>query len=120
MKDPKDPKDRRLGGRKLSMFSGFSPPLQVVGYIATKLRDEVRGPMVRMRPDDAVVRLVSEGELVRVVSERRSELAVLELDETLPRGGVVLRDVAGAALSEVIRIVRIDTDARPASAPDRA
>ncbi|BAH39200.1 MAG TPA: hypothetical protein DGD08_09895 [Gemmatimonas aurantiaca] len=110
-----DPKDGPIGSRKLGMFSGFAPPLQVVGYIATKLRDPVRGPLVRMRPDDALVRLVSEGELVRVVSERRSELAVLELDESLPRGGVVLRDVAGAALSEIIRVVRIDTDSRPRS-----
>jgi len=101
-----DPKDGPIGSRKLGMFSGFAPPLQVVGYIATKLRDPVRG---------ALVRLVSEGELVRVVSERRSELAVLELDESLPRGGVVLRDVAGAALSEIIRVVRIDTDSRPRS-----
>lgn len=101
------------GTRKLSMFSGFSPPLQVVGYIATRRGDPERGPLIRMRPDDALVRLVTEGELVRVVSERRSELALLELDDTLPRGGVVLRDVAGATLAEVIRVARVDNQSRP-------
>ncbi|MBL0939618.1 MAG: hypothetical protein IBJ03_12030 [Gemmatimonadaceae bacterium] len=106
-----------LGGpgsvRKLSMFTGIAPPVQVVGFIATRKGDADRGPMVRMRSDDALIRLVSAGELVRVVSARRSELAVVELDDSLPRGGVVLRDVAGAAPSEVIRIIRLDTDSRP-------
>jgi len=97
---------RRPGG-----FSGFSPPLQVVGFIATRGGDAERGPMVRMRLDDALLRLVTDGELVRVVSERRQELAVLETDETIPRGGVVLRDVAGAAISEIIRVIKLDTDA---------
>jgi len=100
------------GYRKLSMFSGFSPPLQVVGYIATRRGDPERGPLIRMRPDDALVRLVTAGELVRVVSARRSELALLELDESLPRGGVVLRDVAGATLAEVIRVGRVDNPRR--------
>jgi len=106
-----------VGGsaRRPSGFSGFSPPLQVVGFIATRPGDAERGPMVRMRPDDALVRLVTDGELVRVVSERRQELAVLETDESLPRGGVVLRDVAGAVISEIIRVIRVDAEAgRPA------
>lgn len=101
------------GTRKLGVFSGFAPPVQVVGFIATRKGDPERGPMVRMRPDDALVRLVTAGDLVRVVSARRSELAVLELDEALPKGGVVLRDVAGAAVSEVIRILRVDQPSRP-------
>ncbi len=94
----------------MAKFSLFSPPLQVVGFIATRSGDPERGPMVRMRPDDALIRLVSDGELVRVVSERRSEIAVLEIDETVPRGGVVLRDVAGASPSEIVRIVKMETD----------
>ncbi|NCW45334.1 MAG: hypothetical protein EBV77_07635 [Gemmatimonadaceae bacterium] len=100
------------GPRKLGVFSGFAPPVQVVGFIATRKGDPDRGPMVRMRPDDALVRLVTAGDLVRVVSSRRSELAVLELDDTLPKGGVVLRDVLGAAISEVIRILRVDQPSR--------
>lgn len=101
------------GARKLGVFSGFAPPVQVVGFLATRKGDAERGPMVRMRSDDALVRLVTAGDLVRVVSARRSELAVLELDDTLPKGGVVLRDVAGAAVSEVIRILRVEQRARP-------
>jgi len=96
---------RRPGG-----FSGFSPPLQVVGFISSKGGDAERGPMVRMRPDDALIRLVTPGELVRVVTDRRQELAVLETDETLPRGGVMLRDVLGASISEIIRVIKLDTD----------
>ncbi len=89
---------------------GFTPPLMVVGFIATHAGDPERGPMLRMRPDDALIRLVSEGELVRIVTDRRQELAVLEIDDTLARGTVVLRDVLGASLSEIIRVVKIDTD----------
>jgi len=89
---------------------GFTPPLMVVGFIATRAGDPERGPMLRMRPDDALIRLVSEGELVRIVTDRRQELAVLEIDDTLARGTVVLRDVLGASLSEIIRVVKIDTD----------
>lgn len=92
-------------------FSGFANPLQVVGFIGTRKGDAVRGPMVRLRPEDALIRLLMPGELVRVVSERRSELAELEVDESVPRGGAILRDVAGAAVSEIIRVVRIDPDA---------
>jgi anaerobic selenocysteine-containing dehydrogenase len=91
-------------------FSGFAPPLQVVGFIATRKGDAERGPLVRLRPEDALIRLLTPGALVRVVSERRSELAVLEVDDAVPRGGAVLRDVAGAAPAEIIRVVRLDPD----------
>jgi hypothetical protein len=98
--------------RKLGLFSGFSPVLQVVGFISSRPGDAERGPMVRLRSDDALVRLVTGHELVRVVSDRRSELAELQIDDTLPRGGCVLRDVVGAAPSELVRVVKLDTDAR--------
>lgn len=66
--------------------------------------------MIRMRPEDALIRLVTDGELVRVVSDRRSELAVLQVDESLPRGGVILRDVVGASPSEIVRVLKPDND----------
>lgn len=93
----------------MAKYSGFSPALQVIGFIATRPGDAERGPMIRMRPEDALIRLVTDGELVRVVSDRRSELALLVVDDTLPRGGVILRDVAGAAPSEIVRVLKSDT-----------
>ncbi len=98
---------------KFGLFSGLSPAVQVVGFISTRPGDANRGPMVRMRAEDALIRLVTPGDLVRVVSERRSEIAVLEVDESVPRGGCVLRDVVGASPSELVRIIKVDTDPRP-------
>jgi hypothetical protein len=92
-------------------YGAYSPPLLVVGFISTRSGDPERGPMIRMRPDDALIRLVSEHELVRIVTDRRQELAELQIDDTLPRGGVILRDVVGASISEVIRVIKLDTDA---------
>ncbi|MDQ6831129.1 MAG: hypothetical protein M3081_19880 [Gemmatimonadota bacterium] len=88
----------------------YNPPLQVVGLIATRKNDEERGPLIRMRPDDAALRLVTEGELVWVYGPRRHELATVQIDDTLPRGGVVVRDILGASPSEVVRVVKTDTD----------
>lgn len=92
-------------------FSGFAKPLQVIGFIATKKGDTERGPMVRLRPEDALIRLLMPGELVRVISDRRSELAELQVDEEVPKGGAILRDVAGATVTEIIRVVRLDLEA---------
>ena len=106
---------RSEGVPKIPRFSGFSPPLQVVGFVSTRPGDAERGPLVRMRPDDAIIRLVTDGDFVRVVTERRQEIAVLQVDDSLPRGGVVLRDVVGASISEIVRIIRFDRDSgRPA------
>ncbi len=102
-------------GGKLSVFTGLSPAMQVVGFISTRSGDPDRGPLVKMRADDALIRLLTAGDLVRVVSERRSEIAGLEIDDSLPRGGCVLRDVVGASLSEIVRVVKVDTASRPGS-----
>lgn len=104
---PADPGAPRVGR---GTFSGFSPPLQVVGYIATSRGDADRGPLIRMRPDDALIRLLTDGELVRVLGPRRSEFAPLVLDETLPRGGVVVRDLSGIAVTDIVRVVKADFD----------
>jgi len=88
-------------------------PLQVVGFIATKRGDTERGPLVRVRPDDAVRRLVDDGELVWVYGPRRHELAKAVYDETLPKGGVVVRDIAGLAVTEIVRLVKMDIEHRP-------
>lgn len=88
-------------------------PLQVVGYIATRRGDAERGPLLRIRPDDAIKRLIEDGELVWVYGPRRHELAPAVYDETLPKGGVVVRDLAGVAVSEIVRLVKMDVDHRP-------
>lgn len=94
------------------MARGFLP-LQVVGFIATRKSDPERGPLVRIRPDDAQRRLIDDGELVWVYGPRRHELAPVVYDESLPRGGVVVRDLAGIAVTEIVRLVKMDIDHRP-------
>ncbi len=107
MTDKKDPGAPRIGR---GIFSGMAPPLQIVGYIGTRRGDPDRGPLIRMRPDDALIRLLSDGELVRIMGPRRSEFAQLVLDESLPRGGVVVRDLAGVTVTEIVRVIKADFD----------
>jgi len=95
------------------MAETYSPPLQVVGFLATKRGDQDRGPQVRMRADEAAIRLLADGELVRVEGPRRQEFAVLVVDNELPRGSVVVRDVAGVAPSEVIRVRKVESEPPP-------
>ena len=92
------------------MSTGYSPPLQVMSFIATRKGDPERGPLVRMRSDDAAKRLLSDGEVAWVYGPRRQELATVMLDDTVPRGGVVVRDIAGVAPSEIVRVVKVDLD----------
>jgi anaerobic selenocysteine-containing dehydrogenase len=92
------------------MAERYNAPLQVVGFIATRLSDPDRGPEVRIRADDAAMRLVQDGELVWVYGPRRHELAAVVIDNDLPPGGVVLRDIAGASPSEAVRVVKVNTD----------
>ncbi len=88
-------------------------PLQVVGFVATGKSDTERGPLLRIRPDDAESRSVDNGELVWVYGPRRHELAPVVYDDSLPRGGVVVRDMAGLAVTEIVRLVKMDIDHRP-------
>jgi anaerobic selenocysteine-containing dehydrogenase len=90
--------------------SGYSPPLQVMTFIATRAGDPDRGPLVRMRPDDAAKRLLNDGEVAWVYGPRRQELATVVIDEQVPRGGVIVRDIAGIAPSEIVRVVKVDLD----------
>ena len=92
------------------MSSGYSPPLQVMGFIATRPGDAERGPLVRIRPDDAAKRLLADGEVAWVYGPRRQELATVVVDDRVPRGGVIVRDIAGIAPSEIVRVVKVDLD----------
>ncbi len=94
------------------MGRAFSP-LQVVGFIATRKGDAERGPLVRIRTDDARKRLIDAGELVWVYGPRRHELAPVVYDDSLPKGGIVVRDLAGLAITEIVRLVKMDVDHRP-------
>jgi anaerobic selenocysteine-containing dehydrogenase len=91
----------------------YNPPLRVVKLIATRRDDMERGPMIWMRQEDAAERILTDGELVWVYGPRRHELAVLRVDDSLARGDVVLRDVVGASPSEIVKIVKVDTDTPP-------
>ena len=90
-----------------------SRPLQVIGFVATRRTDAERGPQIRMRPQEAVERMLTDGELVLVDGPRRQQLAQLVLDASLPRGGVVVRDIAGVAPSEIVYVMKPDLDAPP-------
>jgi anaerobic selenocysteine-containing dehydrogenase len=85
-------------------------PLRVSAFIGTRASDAERGPQVRLSPEDAHARLLTDGELAWVHGPRRGELATVAVDASVARGDVVLRDVAGVSLSEVVRVVKPDLD----------
>lgn len=94
------------------MIRQYNPPLQVVGFIGTRRDAGERGPQVRLRIDEATARQLVDGEVVWVYGPRRHDLATVVLDDEVPRGGVVLRDIAGVAVSEIVRLVKPDLDRR--------
>ncbi len=91
-------------------MTGTNPPLQVVGFIGSRRGDAERGPAIRLRSDDARMRGINDGDLVWIYGPRRHDLAPAVIDDTLPRGGVVVRDVAGLATTEIVRLVRVDAE----------
>ena len=62
--------------------AAYNRPLRVGGFLATKRGDDSRGPLVRMHPDDARDRLLTDGELAWVYGPRRHELATVRFDAT--------------------------------------
>jgi hypothetical protein len=91
----------------------YNPPLQVVGFIATRSGDEDRGPQIRLNAEEARFRLILDGELVWIYGPRRHELAPVLIDDSVPRGGVVVRDISGVTVTEIVRLVKPNLDARP-------
>jgi anaerobic selenocysteine-containing dehydrogenase len=85
-------------------------PLRVAEFIGTRASDAERGPQVRMSPVDARARLLADGELAWVHGPRRQELATVSVDDSVKKGDVVLRDIAGVAPSEIVRVVKPDLD----------
>lgn len=94
------------------MKAGFQPPLRVAGYIATRRGDAERGPMIRLSALEAKLRLLEDGELAWVHGPRRNELAVVVVDEAVPAGGVIARDIAGITVIDSVRITKPDLDSR--------
>ena len=88
-------------------------PLRVERFIATRRDDAERGPQVRLRPDDAKVRMLVDGELALVEGPRGQQLAQVRIDDAVPRGGVVVRDMGGVSPSEIIYVMKPDLDAPP-------
>ena len=85
-------------------------PLRVASFLGTRASDAERGPQVRLSPEDAQARLLVDGEFAWVHGPRRQELAAVVVDDHVKRGDVVLRDVGGVSLSEVVRVVKPDLD----------
>jgi len=88
----------------------YNPPLQVVGFIGTRLSDAERGPLILLNANEAKQRMIEDGELVWVYGPRRHDLAPVAIDDTIPKGGVVVRDIAGLAPTEIVRLIKVDTD----------
>lgn len=97
----------------------YNPPLQVIGFVGTRPGDAERGPVVMLNADEARLRMITDGELVWVYGPRRHDLTAVKVDDQVPKGGVVARDVAGLAVSEIVRLVKVDTD-RPLLPPSYA
>lgn len=93
------------------MPEGTEKWLLVSGFIATRSGDADRGPLVRLNPADARKRLLVDGELVWVYGPRRNEVAVLEIDDAVPLGNVVARDILGVSPTERVRVVKPNLDA---------
>lgn len=91
----------------------YNPPLQVVGFLGTRRGDPERGPQVRLRGDEAALRMLTDGEMAWVQGPRRQELATVVVDDAVPKGGVVVRDIAGLSVSEIITIRKPDLDSPP-------
>lgn len=91
-------------------IEGFQPPLRVVSHLTTRMTDAERGPLVRMNPADARLRLLSDDELAWVQADRGQQLATTVVDEAVAPHTCVLRDVPGVSVSEAIRVVKPDLD----------
>ena len=103
-------KHMRLPDVRPNLGSNYRPKLFVLEYVSTKKGDAERGPLVKMRPAEARIRLIQDGELVWVAGPRRSELAELVIDDSLPEGSCYLRDIAGVAHGEYVTVSKPDMD----------
>ena len=101
-----------MSGPLPNLGESYNPPLRVEGFVATRPKDAERGPLIFIRPDEARKRLIEEGELVWLRGPRRQELAPVRFDPSVPKGGVVVRDLVGVAVSEIVRLSKVNLDQR--------
>lgn len=104
---------RRMPSAIIPRLRTTDGDLRVTRYTATRRGDEERGPKIWLRQSDALLRLVVDGELVWVFGPRRHELAELAIEDSIAEGDVWVRDVAGIALADYIRVAKPDLDTRP-------
>jgi hypothetical protein len=57
--------------------------------------------------------MLSDGEMAWVEGPRRQELATIVVDDKVPKGGVVVRDIAGIVVSEIVTLRKPDLDTPP-------
>jgi hypothetical protein len=57
--------------------------------------------------------MLVDGEMAWVEGPRRQELATIVIDNAVPKGGVVVRDIAGLVVSEIVRLRKPDLDTPP-------
>ncbi|HJU72862.1 MAG TPA: hypothetical protein VJ717_03880 [Gemmatimonadaceae bacterium] len=88
----------------------YNPPLQVIQFIGTRKGDPDRGPQVQINRSDAALRMLQPNELVWVHGPRRKEVAELIVNDDVPRGGLVARDIVGLSVSDVVQLGKVDTD----------
>lgn len=59
------------------------------------------------------MRMLSDGEMAWIQGPRRQELATIIVDDKVPKGGVVVRDIAGIVVSEIVTLRKPDLDTPP-------
>lgn len=101
-----------MSGGFAGLGEAYNPPLRVEGFIATRAGEADRGPLILVRADEARRRLIEDGELVWLRGPRRQELAPVRYDESVPKGGVVVRDMFGVGPSEIVRLVKVNLEQR--------
>ena len=104
---------RKAAKPAIGLGTRYQPALMVHEYISTRKGDAERGPLIRMRGSEARFRLLEDGELVWVEGPRRKQVAELVIDDRVPEGRVVIRDVAGVAATEYVVVTKPDLDNPP-------
>jgi hypothetical protein len=57
--------------------------------------------------------MLVDGELALVEGPRGQQLAQVRVDDAVPRGGVIVRDISGVSPSEIVYVMKPDLDAPP-------